>query len=192
MRLKHTLLFILIILSSCFCHAQLRNFGVKGGLNVSGVTTSADGNPESKLGYHVALFGQLKLNDVCSIQPEIVFSNLGYKLNNIRYNLNYFALPMLFKYQYQNFFLDCGPQAAILFNANRIDLDKKEKKEVTAQFNNLDFSLVSGLGFMVSKKIGLEGRFILGLTEISNIDSIDIYNKTFQITVFYVFNTQPK
>ena len=99
---------------------------------------------------------------------------------------------MLFKYQYQKFFFVCGPQAAILFNANQIDLDKKEKKEITAKLNNLDFSLVSGLGFMVSKNIGIEGRVILSLIDVSNVDSMDIYNKTFQFTVFYFFNSQPK
>jgi hypothetical protein len=190
--LKNALMLSLIILSSPLCYSQFRNFGVKGGLNVSGIITSTDGKQELKPGYHLGFFGQLKLNGACSIEPEIVFSNLGYNMNNVRYNLNYFTLPMLFKYQHQKFFFVCGPQASVLFNATRINLNENKKKEVTAQFNNLDFSILSGLGAMVSKNIGIEARFILGLTEISNVDSIYIYNKTFQATVFYVFKSQAK
>ncbi len=188
MRLKQTLLFFLIILSSSFCHAQLRNFGVKGGLNSSGIGRSDIEGSKKRIGYHVGIVGYLKISNTWTFQPELVYSDQGYNLKKVRCNMRYFTLPLLFKYNYQDFFFDFGPQVSVLFNANQVGLgNNRSKVNITSELNNIDLSLTSGIGFMVNENIGLEGRYVFGLSNASAYESVTIYNNALQISIFYIF-----
>lgn len=172
--------------------SQSNFFAVKGGLNIAGASTDLiNDDLTMKPSYHIGIVGNLRLNTYWVLQPEILYSNEGFntstKLNN-RYNLTYVNLPILFKYQYKNFFFDFGPQFGLLFGASIVDLDTKKRKNINSQFNTLSWAIATGLGVMATDRLGVEGRVTLAFKNDSSDPAIDYFNNVFQLSFFYVIS----
>jgi len=123
-----------------------------------------------------------------SLQPEIIYSDQGYKTRSgpdIRYSCKYINFPILFKYKSKDFFFYAGPQYGMLIDAQRNNKTKGNKENITATIDPHEVAFTTGLGTMVSEKIGIEGRCLLGFTTLS--DSYDFLNFGFQFSIFYLF-----
>ena len=100
-----TKLFIIVLLvSTCALtsFAQV-SFGVKAGVNFSdsyfknrpsGIPASAF-ETETALGFHVGLFGSIKLTDKLHFNPELQYSQRGLRSSSKTYSINYLELPLL-------------------------------------------------------------------------------------------------
>ena len=98
--------------------AQHFNLGIKGGLNVYNLTTNnVDNNPLT--GFNLGLLGHVHLADQLAIQPELVYSMQGAKLQSgAEVKLAYINIPVLFQYMFDNGFrLQLGPQIGLLSGA---------------------------------------------------------------------------
>ncbi len=171
--MKRNLLLLTLLLFSAFTSsAQIFRFGLKVGINYAnqtGSTITVNGtnyNAEAISSYHVGLISQIKLSDGFSFQPEVLYSTQGatYKpatvLQDINNKLGYISVPVLAKIHLNNTFsLELGPQASFL-------LSKKNEVSLGDQ-NSFDFALVGGLGINITKSIFIQGRYGLGLTEVS-------------------------
>ena len=160
---KTILITVLLLAASVNMHAQLLQIGVKAGLNYANFT-NATIQTDAITSYHAGLVAELKLMDKFAIQPELLYSTIGASYKNagdeFKKELGYIAIPVLAKiYLGNSFSLELGPQASFLLS-ERGDFDATDA-------NTFDFALAGGLGLKVTKNIFLQGRYVLGLTEVS-------------------------
>ena len=146
------------------------NGGIKGGYNLAAVTYDGEGETEQRYGFHVGFYGESFLNESISIQPELTYSQQGYKVTNgsdtFTQKLDYINLPIMLKaYPIQNFFLEAGPQVGLAIS---------HKEEYTGLFSgtteyepsNFDWGLNFGGGFKTDSGISLGVRYHLGLGDL--------------------------
>ena len=84
-------------------NAQKINFGIKAGLNMSMLTGASDQVMNSSTGFHAGGFVEFKALGKIAIQPELLFSSQGAKLDGkdaISYlsstqKLNYVLVPVM-------------------------------------------------------------------------------------------------
>jgi parvulin-like peptidyl-prolyl isomerase len=172
--------------------AQL-NLGIKGGVNINKVDGKAF-RDEFKYGYHLGGFAEIGLGGKLSIQPEVLFNQFQTRadssFSNVYQNsldisnyqdvkLNYLSIPLLLKYKLGSLLsLQAGPQYGIL-----IDQSKNLLQNGKEAFKSGDFSLVGGAQIHISK-LRLTGRYVVGLTNISDIDDQNKWkNQGFQLSV---------
>ncbi|MFV8358042.1 porin family protein [Flavobacterium sp. XS1P32] len=143
---------------------------MKGGYNLAAVSFDGDGETEQRSGFHVGFYGESFLSESFSIQPELLYSQQGYKITNngesFTQKLDYIILPIMLKaYPTKNFFLEAGPQ---------IGLAISHKEEYSGLFsgsqeydpNNFDWGLNFGGGLKFDSGINLGVRYHLGLGDL--------------------------
>lgn len=145
---------------------QPSSYGVRGGVNISNFTDAEKGN--SKMGIHLGVFKDFKLNEKLSFQPELLYENLGkkdkvYDFERVVSN-HYLSLPLLLKYRLiEDLSIEGGIQLAYLISSETfIDEQKADSKGV---FNN-NTSVVFGLSYNVTPHIFLTGRYNIGINPI--------------------------
>lgn len=179
-------------------------FGIKGGLNFSNMYIDNVGDEKMKLGWHAGFFGKFPLTRGVSLQPELLYSSKGTKLNytapligagEYRFNLNYVELPVLLAFNLgENFHINLGPYVAYLAHADITEIENDgtvdELLELDEKdFKRWDFGAAAGIGFDV-EKFTIGARYTLGLTEINNatlLSTIAPSSKNSVINVFIGF-----
>ncbi len=159
--------------------------GIKGGYNLAAVSFDGDGETEQRSGFHLGFYGESFLSESFSIQPELVYSQQGYKITNssgtFTQKLDYINLPIMLKaYPSKNFFLEAGPQ---------IGLAVAHKEEYSGLFsgsqeydpNNFDWGLNFGGGLKFDSGISLGVRYHLGLGDL--YDDGKAQNRVLQFSV---------
>ncbi|MEO6330605.1 MAG: porin family protein [Ginsengibacter sp.] len=152
--------------------------GIKAGASINKITGKSF-KDEFTYGYHAGGFVTIDLGKTFSIQPEVLFNQFKtdtsssfssvYQFNKINdIKLNYLTVPILLNYNVNKILaLQAGPQFGIL-----IDKNKKLLQNGEDAFKTGDFSLVGGLQLkLVSFRV--YGRYVLGLSDISNIGNAD-------------------
>ena len=189
-----------------------QQFGIKGGMNVSSLSNDSGlEDSSSKIGFNAGVFLNAPLAANFSIQPEVLYNNLGSKvtltdfdINNDNYtaeyarHLDYISVPVMFQYNATpSFYLEAGPQFSFLLDAR--DKYKSTKNGSTTDsdtrdlnkdaFNTFDFGLGLGAGYWITPKLGINARYNAGFTDIykeNNGDSVK--NNNFQVGLAYKFN----
>ncbi len=161
------------------------SFGIKGGLNYANVTR---GDTKNIIGYNIGGFLEYKFNKSFSIQPELQFSEQGYKYTyqlqtdyfgpaisgSKIVTLDYINVPILAKFNVSdefNFIL--GPQIGFLATSKSSNSNK-----------NIDIDIDFGVGLSVNNII-IDARYNLGLVEIYKYSSYK--NSVFQLSFGYKF-----
>jgi opacity protein-like surface antigen len=178
---KTILVAVLLLAISSNVQAQLVKFGIKGGLNYANFTGS-DLQFDAITSYHAGLVAEIKLIDSFSIQPELLYSTQGatYKdaVTEFKNELGYLSIPVMAKiYLNKTVSLELGPQASFLLSErNQFDVNDA---------NTFDFSVNGGLGFKITKSFFLQGRYNLGLTEVSK--NAQTKNSVVQVSAGFLF-----
>lgn len=191
MKTKLSALLALVLFSQA-AMAQL-NLGIKGGVNITKVDGKAF-RDEFRYGYHLGGFAEIGLGGKLSVQPEVLwnqyqtradssFSNIyqgALDISNYRdVKLNYLSIPLLLNYKLGSLMsLQAGPQYGIL-----LDQSKNLVQNGKEAFKSGDFSLVGGAQIHISK-LRLQGRYVVGLSNISDIDNQNKWkNQGFQLSL---------
>lgn len=196
--MKKIILSTVAILTFGFVNAQEKedmSFGVKGGLNISTITNVNDVGVSSSslIGFHVGVFGEFMVSDKFAIQPELLYSAQGIKLDidgdKGDLKLDYINIPVMAKYYVaEAFSLEFGPQIGFLVSAKAKSGGVSE--DVKDQFKSTDVSLGFGANYNFAEKFMLGARYNLGLTRLQK----DLFpgeseskNSVFQISLGYKF-----
>lgn len=160
---KIIVLIVFMLAFSANVQAQLLKFGIKGGLNYANLTGS-DIQTDALTSYHIGLLAEIKVSDKFALQPELLYSTQGatYKtiVGDIDNELGYLSIPIMAKiYLNNSVSLELGPQASFL-------LSEKDEFDIENQ-STFDFAVAAGLGVKITKSIFIQGRYGLGLTEVS-------------------------
>ncbi len=188
-----------------------QQFGIKGGMNVSSLSDDATlSDQESKIGFNAGVFMNAPLAENFSIQPEVLYNDLGSKVTrsteilgntysaDYSRNLGYISVPVMFQYNATPaFYLEAGPQFGFLVsakdkfknstngstdNATIVALDKDN-------FNTFDFGIGLGAGYYFTPNLGLTARYTAGLSDIIKDNPGDsVKNNVFQVGLAYKFS----
>jgi hypothetical protein len=183
-------------------------FGLDGGWNFPQIRGGADGSVQGI--FNIGFYFDIKTKNPNWLinTGVLVKSSLGaaglpvYSLNNpdldnafaegeVFRKINYFNVPIAMKYKVaEHFFLMGGIQPALrstafdIFTANVDDNNLEYKADIRDQIHRLDFGLLGGLGYRLTKGYGMNItlRYYYGLTDIVIDDSTpDQYNTSWYI-----------
>ena len=191
MKTKLLALFSLVL----FTQAAMAQFhlGVKGGVNITKVDGKAF-KDEFRYGYHLGGFAEVGLGGKLGIQPEVLWSQNQTRVdssfsdvyeNSLQISnyqdvtLNYLSIPVLLNYKLGSLMtLQAGPQFGILLDQSKTLLENGQEA-----FKKGDFSLVGGAQIHIAK-IRLQGRYFVGLNNISDVgDQNKWNNQGFQLSL---------
>lgn len=160
MRKKILLLFILAF-SLLTTQAQQKNrVGFKAGAGIYRQNIKIDGDQEYtdfKAGLMVGLFKEIHLSQYVNFQPELMYLRMGGKpKEGGKINLDYVAVPLLFKFHGKNFGFLIGPQASLLFKAEGAD-EFDNKEDLKDEYKSIDIGAIAGFECSFAKQRGLVG-----------------------------------
>jgi len=174
-------------------------FGLKAGVNVATIR-GENLNVNPKLGAHFGIITELKLYDNFSIQPELLYSQIGARgsdssdlfdsSDNSTLFLDYFTVPVMAKYYLLNGFnITAGPQFSFLVNDTfSLDVFDSVSQTVTPidlQIENFDLGFNLGMGYQFENGFFFETRYAMGITPIQ--ENPDVRNAVFQMSLGYQF-----
>ena len=185
------LLLVCAVAITTVSQAQVR-FGFKGGANLANVTGDIEG-VKMKIGFNAGAVAKISVTDAFSIQPEVVYSNQGATIEelDVKMNLNYINIPVMFQYNVSGFIIETGPQVGILASAKA--KAEGESADIKEMFKGIDFSWGVGVGYqMPGSGLGLNARYNVGLAKINEGDGEDkAKNSVIQLGLFYMLGGRP-
>ena len=184
-----------------------QQFGIKAGMNVSSLSTDSQLSDQgSKIGFNAGVFMNAPLAENFSIQPELLYSQMGEKydetFNGTTYarsrHLDYVTLPVMFQYNATpSFYLEAGPEFGLMVNAKNKFTNETNNNTITEtgdykdRLNNFNFGLGLGAGYYFTPQIGITARYVAGFTDIYNSDNNgsddSVKNNVFQVGLAYKF-----
>ncbi|EHO15536.1 porin family protein [Myroides odoratimimus] len=197
--MKKLLLTLLVILgiSQSYGQEKFKRFtpGVRGGWNFSNVTNTGG---DYRTNFYIGVQLPIRLAKFYSLQPELVYSRQGadnatdryvYPSNykgNLDIKLDYIDINVINKFHFDKVNLQIGPGFAINTKNNETNIFP------------IDFTLNLGFGIDITKRIGIEARWMCGLLDINDsgqysyqgnyYDSTEyMRNSTFQVGAYFRF-----
>ena len=132
---------------------------------------------------------ELSKNDVQALYPDLsTYVDSG----SYSQALGYFNIPIMIKYKFKNhWFLEAGPQLALLMNArlqyehtyDNIELNTSVKNRDA--FNRIDFGLIGGMGYKLRKGTGMNIgiKYYHGLVDISKSSDLNNTNRVLYLKI---------
>src|SRR5688572_20088652 len=87
----------LLFLISSFALAQV-SLGLRAGVNLA--NQKAEESGDMKLGFLGGVYLTGNLSESLAVQPEIYFSSMGSKDDDIKSNLGYVSIPLLLRFNF--------------------------------------------------------------------------------------------
>lgn len=203
--MKKTLLMIsLTIITITAVKSQEKiQFGVKGGINFTNITSNILYNKEYKTGFHVGALVEIPFGNKFSLQPEILYSTQGvdgevpliydlYPGGPVpqpllgEYKLDYIQIPVLAKiYLIKNFSLEIGPSFNFLVNDEE-NYGSISRSNFGSKF---EFSGILGISYKLKSRLFGSIRYVNGFTSALNRGSYneDAKNFNFQFGIGFMF-----
>lgn len=165
--------------------------GVQAGGNYSNFQ-NANFSTDYLTGFHGGLTVAYKITDNFLFQEEFTYSQIGAKikggtLESQDLKLHYMAVPFLLKYRSKiGLFIEGGAQFGYKLHENVASFDGSDFAK------KYDFSGVGGIGFQSIMGLGIDFRYVYGLSKVGNYTNSPVLNNDFrnvtaQASLFYVF-----
>jgi hypothetical protein len=196
--MRKIFLLLLAITASVCLFAQSKkegarlSFGILGG--VTGSTITGDDASYSKLliGWQA---GVLMLAD-CGTPNEFVFgaeanvSSEGSKYDDIyasgKVVLTYLNVPLVAQLRdHLGFYGEVGVQPGFLLSAK--DKYNGNSDDYKDYVNSFDFGIPLGIGYIAQKKVGINLRYIFGVSNMNKGDNAKDHNRVWALRLFYLF-----
>lgn len=201
--MKKTFLIILLtILTISSIKSQEKiQFGVKGGINFTNMTSDFIIDKEYETGFYIGILAEIPFGSKFSLQPEVFYSTQGTKGKDIlltvpypgapavppidiEYNLDYIQIPILAKiYLINNLSLELGPSFNFLVNDERAYANSS----VTAIGQSFEFGGVAGVSYKIKSGFFANARYFTGFTDALEEDYLESRNYGFSIGIGYLF-----
>ncbi len=168
--------------------AQTFSFGPKAGVNVSNYS-GGNINSDARVGYHFGGLLNFGFGNAFSIQPEVLFSTQGAKVEQLGekrdFKVNYLNVPVMLKVRLNNgLYIEAGPQTGFRVSETVPD------QTIENFAKGLDLSLAGGLGYQSDIGLGVGLRYIAGLSKVGDFSpheiNPDFKNSVIQASVFWV------
>lgn len=185
-----TLLALLISTSPIKAQSPIKA-GITGGLNIANMNDTDADDLENRFGFRGGVFAKFKIPATpMAIQPELVYTQKGFDVDNGTAKLDYIEIPVLAKFGFitpgpvnpEVFF---GPYMA--FNMNAEAAGDNITINVEDAVNKTEFGVTVGAGVDIGR-FNVGGRYSAGLTNVFDDDSgTDGKNGVFSIVTSVAF-----
>lgn len=185
------------------------SFGVKAGPQMTNLIGDGADELDSKIGFNVGGYANIRFSEQLAFQPEVLFSQQGAKVDYTetiagatyeydgKVNLSYINLPLMLKwYAYEGLNFEFGPQVGFnvagkfketeKVSGTGTDLDGTFETEGDIEdLETVDFGLNIGAGYELPMGLNFGIRYSHGLTDI--IKDSDSKNSVIALGVGYTF-----
>lgn len=173
------------------------SYGVRGGLNYSNLIYEFEDSSigvldfNSKVGFYIGGFATINLSDKFSLQPELIYSSRGAKLdvdfsqlmifspiddfitqnqNDINIKQSSLLVPILLKYSASDQLnLYVGPQITYLLNfENELENGNEIKIFQFSDNDKIGVDIAARIGYSISDKISLELSYSRSLNNLNS------------------------
>lgn len=191
-----------------------QSIGIKAGLNLSKWQGDDVDRAQNKPGLHLGLFYEFPLGEKSVLQPGIMYAQKGVRnkeseilefnpdteikmTGHLDFRANYLEIPISYKYLIDEkvYFLAIPTASFLLKNKTTFTITQcidgtctgsREEGEID-EMRNIDVNLNLGVGFNITKKVGLEGSYQFGLLSFDEDGESAAYNRTFMFSIGYRF-----
>ena len=149
--------------------------GLTGGLNIANTISSrnSDFSTDTKLGANFGLYLDIPIIYPLSFQPEILYSQKGYRANTVygqfAQRANFIDVPILAKIKLAPAFnVLVGPQVSFLMNTRNTYYDGFDIIQQSKYTYNGDKTFVGGVigvGLDLNRNVELRGRYTIDFQE---------------------------
>ena len=188
--------FTLTIIAFCAGGALAQGIsgGIKVGANFANQKMDYEGfdfSPKSRTSLHGGLFLTIMMSETFGVQPELLYNSVGSKIEFMGQEgvsrLNYVSVPLMLRYNPVPIFnIQVGPQFGFLLSAE--DESDGQSEDVKEDYKQLDMGVGIGAGVDLPMGIGLSARYVMGLSNIADIEDaegVKVTNSTVQLSVSY-------
>lgn len=186
-------------------------FGLRAGVNLASLEVDDDNNAtpdfdnNSKTSFHAGVFVNIPVGGNFRIQPELSYSGQGSKIKgslitspstqeSYELDYHYIAVPVMAQIQTNGgFFVEAGPQVGFLISA-RQERNTGAEADLEDFLRKTDFAVAGGLGYLTRIGLGLNARYVHGLSNVYNNDAsggqlrdAEISNRVIQLGLTYHF-----
>ena len=143
-----------------------------------------------RVGFHVGGFAQYGINENFLLQPELLISLEGAKMDNYKgdskgINLTWLNIPVMGVYKISavpGLSVEGGLQLGFLMGA------RYDGEDVKDGYKSVNLSLNLGAGYALNDNISFGARYCIGLSDLNDTGfSGDISQNNFQLSVAYKF-----
>ena len=201
--MKKTFLVLAIAIFGVITNATAQeywNFGVKGGVNFTNLTSDGFEDNNSRTGFHLGVLAEIPVSDRFSVQPEALYSTQGaeaerfFGTNRVKgeYQLDYIQVPVIAKfYVIDGLALEAGPSFNFLvneeydFESNTLSFERDSELGSTFEFGG-----AIGASYKLNSGFFLNARYTQGFTDVFDSDNFDgdaIKNNGIQLGVGFLF-----
>ncbi|SHL23921.1 porin family protein [Hymenobacter psychrotolerans] len=185
---------------SSVASAQSVRFGLKAGATLANFRGDDIEDTKSIYGYHAGFAANLGITEHLSLQPELLYSQKGTKLeeDNVKLvqRLHYIDIPLLVKYNFGGAFVEAGPQFGLLVSySSKLKDDNDELDLSDLEYNPYtpsDVGFVVGAGYQLGNGLTAGVRYNGGLSRIAAPDynnKLKVHNSAFQVQIGYMFGS---
>jgi hypothetical protein len=176
--MKRSYLFVLIFLTPFLLQGQGVGVGIKAGANFANQEVS-NISVETVTDYLVGGYVNINFSEKWGLTPEVLYTAYGTKWDNANVDLDYVAIPLMLRFKpIKLLSLEAGPQFSFLTKAHVENVG-----DVKDQLKNNDFGLAFGAGIHLPLGFNVGARYVLGFSNISDVSSETVKNRTFQLTL---------
>ena len=177
------------------------SFGVKAGPQLTNLIGDDADGIDSKVGFNVGGYANIRFSEQLAFQPELQFSAQGGKFEGrdlgvdykVKYNFSNINVPLMMKwYAYDGLNFEFGPQVGFNVAAKTdwdydtpIDgVDGSGKRDIE-DAETVDFGLNIGAGYELPSGLNFGIRYTHGLTDV--IKDVDVKHSVIALGVGYTF-----
>jgi len=170
----------------------------KVGYNLANITLLDEFGADPRHGIFAGIAGEYAFNEMISVEPGIFYSMHGSAFNissfgKVGLNSDYVTVPVLLKvYVADGFHLFAGPQLGYMVSSRfklktgntLIDVISgivSKNIDLTKYQNQLDVSIVVGLGYQFANGFNISANYNLGMAEVPDMPDITWNDKIFTL-----------
>ncbi len=162
--------------------------GFKGGVNFASVGGDFTDDYDGRTSFHIGGLVEIPISEKFAVQPELLYSSQGYKIeeSDTDYNfeaktkLDYINVPIMAKYYIiDGLSAELGPQIGVLISA-KDEYDETYEGEsesgeddVKDFYNTLDIGIGVGASYRLNNGIFFSARYVIGLSDVTNEDDLE-------------------
>lgn len=184
--MKRKLFYSVFILLSYAGNGQTPvQFGPKAGINFATMTGGEMTGIEMLTSWHAGAVANFSFSKLFTLQPELFYSQEGAQSDGLKYVISYLRLPVLFQLHHSSgFFVEGGPQFGLLVRGKARYKDTDKVEDMKDVLNTFETSLVMGLGYRLPAGLGLDLRYVAGLSNLGENSSLKL--NTLSVGVSYL------
>ena len=161
-----------------------QSVGIKGGGNITTVSGLENIQADYNFGWQAGAFVNIPVNEKFSIQPEVLYNTrgavlssdepiIGDKVEEANWKLNYISVPVMFQYNATpKFYVEAGPQFSYML-LSKFKSNSLTTNDNSDDLNKFDFGVGAGLGYWITPSLGVNARYVAGITDITKDNDSD-------------------